>query len=548
MRILFITTAHNGLSQRASIELGELGHKVDIHITESEEKMIKIVDHHKPDLILAPFLKMAIPRSIWQNYTVFIVHPGIKGDRGPSSLDWAIMKEEKEWGVTVLQADEEMDAGDIWSSHNFQMRPISKSCLYRHEVTNSAMIAIHEAIQKFEKGVKPEPLNYDNSEIKGRLQASIKTKDRTIDWNSSSDEIIKRIRAADSNPGVLDQILGVDYRLFGAHKEGLLKGEAGELIAHRDGAICRATGDGAIWITHLKSKNGIKLPATEVLKEKTSDLTESKISPFDTYLGLETFQEIKFHQEKKVGFLSFDFYNGAMSKDQCIRLRDTILEIKKRDINVLVLLGGHDIWSNGIHLNIIENAENKAQESWENINAIDDLIYEIINLEDIYVVSAMQGNAGAGGVLLALAADTVYARKGIVLNPHYRNMGGLYGSEYWTYLLPKRVGFKKALELTESCLAIGTRYSTEICLIDDDFGLSLKEFTDIINQKAHSLSNSTDLSSLIKTKNEIRKRDEAFKPLKNYRDHELNLMKINFFGANDAYHKARHDFVYKKNA
>ena len=50
----------------------------------------------------------------------------------------------------------------------------------------------------------------------------------------------------------------------------------------------------------------------------------------------------------------------------------------------------------------------------------------------------MQGNAGAGGVFLALAADQVWARHGVVLNPHYKNMGNLYGSEYWTYLLPRR--------------------------------------------------------------------------------------------------------------
>jgi CheY-like chemotaxis protein len=27
-----------------------------------------------------------------------------------------------------------------------------------------------------------------------------------------------------------------------------------------------------------------------------------------------------------------------------------------------------------------------------------------------------------------------------MLNPHYKNMGNLYGSEFWTYLLPPRVG------------------------------------------------------------------------------------------------------------
>ncbi len=81
----------------------------------------------------------------------------------------------------------------------------------------------------------------------------------------------------------------------------------------------------------------------------------------------------------------------------------------------------------------------------------------------------MQGNAAAGGVMLALAADLVYARKGIVLNPHYKGMDNLYGSEYWTYLLPKRVGASKARELTEALLPVSTRTAQQIGLIDGAF-------------------------------------------------------------------------------
>ena len=54
--------------------------------------------------------------------------------------------------------------------------------------------------------------------------------------------------------------------LFGAHRERSLRGRPGEIIAQRDGAICRATVDGAVWITHLKRRDAdgaryFKLPA-----------------------------------------------------------------------------------------------------------------------------------------------------------------------------------------------------------------------------------------------------------------------------------------------
>lgn len=64
----------------------------------------------------------AIPEDIYSRKKCLIVHPGIKGDRGPSSIDWAILSEKSEWGVTILEANKEMDAGDIWASRNF---PIS---------------------------------------------------------------------------------------------------------------------------------------------------------------------------------------------------------------------------------------------------------------------------------------------------------------------------------------------------------------------------------------------------------------------------------------
>ena len=111
---------------------------------------------------------------------------------------------------------------------------------------------------------------------------------------------------------------------------------------------------------------------------------------------------------------------------------------------VIVLAGGSDFFSNGIHLNVIEAATDPAQESWRNLHAINDVVREIVETDSHVVVSALAGDAAAGGVPLALAADLVVAREDVVLNPYYRHMGGLYGSEYWTYLLPRRVGAEMA--------------------------------------------------------------------------------------------------------
>jgi putative two-component system hydrogenase maturation factor HypX/HoxX len=83
------------------------------------------------------------------------------------------------------------------------------------------------------------------------------------------------------------------------------------------------------------------------------------------------------------------------------------------------------------------------------------------------VVSALAGDAAAGGVPLALAADHVVAREDVVLKPYYQHMDGLYGSEYCTYLLPHRIGSAMTKRVTGPPFTpLGARRAIEIGLVD----------------------------------------------------------------------------------
>jgi putative two-component system protein, hydrogenase maturation factor HypX/HoxX len=550
VKILFLATAYNSLTQRAHIEVTNRGHEVSIELAVSDKVMAEAVELYKPDLIIAPMLKTAIPEKIWQRHLCIIMHPGIIGDRGPSSLDWAIMINADHWGVTALQAGAEMDTGDIWSSQTFQMRQCSKSCLYRAEVTEAAIKVILETIERFQsRNFVPQPLDYRREDVKGCLRPYMRQDVRAIDWASESvSDIIRKIRAGDSQPGVLDTIYGEEYFLYGAHEEDTLKGSPGEIIAQRYGAICRATCDGAVWISHLKKKKKenqlfLKLPAALVLNEHLKDIPELPL-PLQVSSHDRTYKEIWYEEKNNVGYLHFDFYNGAMSTDQCHRLRDAFLDVCTRETKVIVLMGGYDFWSNGIHLNVIEAAQDPAEESWRNINAMNDLVSAILTTNTHLVIAALHGNAAAGGVMLALAADIVYCRRGIVLNPHYKRMG-LYGSEYWTYSLPKRVGMKKAIELTENCMPMGTEFAKEIGLIDDYLGNNHIIFQQQIDLIAEEIATSRDYEKKLTLKIQNRLKDEQHKPLEDYRKEELEQMKINFYEPGQSYHTARYNFVYK---
>ena len=463
MRILFLVSAHNSLSQRAWIALTELGHDVDVAVVDSGEAMEAAVAVQRPDLVVCPMLKKLIPESVWSTHRCLVVHPGPPGDRGPSSLDWAIERGEREWGVTVLEADGDYDAGAVWASRTFPTRPAGKSSLYRHEVRRAAVEAIVEALEHVDEpgaaGVR----------IAGEDRPLMTQDVRAIDWGGDpTDTVVRKLRAAEGHPGVRDTIGASDFHLFGVHRERELRGAPGEIVATRDGAICRATVDGAVWITHLKGAEGYKLPATRALARAGVEVTAPEVPvAFDATLpDGHTFREIAYAEHAGVGYLRFDFYNGAMSTEQCRRLRDAYVHARTRsETKVIVLMGGADFFSNGIHLNVIEAADDPAVESWVNLQAIDDVVREIVETDSHVVVSALTGDAAAGGVPFALAADRVVAREDVVLNPYYRHMGGLYGSEYWTYLLPRRVGGEVADRLTSAPFApVGTREAIELGL------------------------------------------------------------------------------------
>ncbi|PKO35266.1 MAG: hydrogenase maturation protein [Betaproteobacteria bacterium HGW-Betaproteobacteria-7] len=534
MRILLLTHSFNSLTQRLFCALAARGHELSVEFDIADAVAEEAVALFRPELIIAPFLKRAIPESIWRHHCCLIVHPGIVGDRGPSALDWAISERRPEWGVTVLQAEAEMDAGPVWAAERFPMRVARKSSIYRNEVTEAALRAVLTAVERFQGA------DFVPQRVPGLAHQMMRQDDRSIDWSRmTTAEVLARLDAADGVPGVADALFGHPCHLFDAWPETTLQGAPGALLGRREGAVLRATADGALWIGHVRRAGGIKLPATQAFAEATA-LPELPL-PGYWKSPTPTWQDIAYEEAGGVGFLSFDFYNGAMSSCQCARLTEAFRWASGRPTRVIVLRGGSDFWSNGIHLNTIEAADSPADESWANINAIDDLAEAILRCETQLTVAAVGGNAGAGGCFLARAADFVWVRDGVMLNPHYRNMGNLYGSELWTYLLPARVGadgaraiMHRRLPMTAAeALALGFY---DACLPGPGFAVD-------VARRAAELAAATDIEQQLAAKRARRAADEATKPLAVWRAEELAEMRRNFYGFDPSYHVARYHFV-----
>jgi putative two-component system hydrogenase maturation factor HypX/HoxX len=545
MRILLLVHAFNSLSQRLYVELARDGHQLSVELDIHERVTAEAVHLFKPEVILAPFLKREIPSSLWQRVLCLIVHPGPPGDRGPSALDWAILRGMSHWGVTVLQAQAGLDSGPVWASASFPMRAARKSSLYRNEVTECAVSVVRMALGRIAAGAGP---TITAGGTEQGWQPLLRQTQRAIDWSrDATATVLRKIHSADGFPGVEDRLFDRRFRLFDAHPEIHLTGPPGRVIARRHDAICRATHDGAAWIGQLQPVEGsqpsFKRPAVLALGDLADTLPRVEDSPAGAIAAGD--REIGYEERGPVGYLYFDFYNGGLSTQQCARLRSAYARALTRPTRVIVLMGGSDFWCNGMHLHCIEAAHSPADASWDNINCIDDLARDILLTDTHVTIAALQGSAAAGGVFLALAADRVLARSGIVLNPHYRNMGNLYGSEYWTYLLPRRVGAASAQALMARRLPLGIPEAQVLGLVDDHAGPDAAAFGELVAAHAQQLAVSERFTVQLADKRRCRESDEQVRALADYRGEELARMRMNFYGFDPSYHIARHRFVYR---
>jgi putative two-component system hydrogenase maturation factor HypX/HoxX len=123
---------------------------------------------------------------------------------------------------------------------------------------------------------------------------------------------------------------------------------------------------------------------------------------------------------------------------------------------------------------------------------------------------------------------------------------GLYGSEFWTYSLPRRVGAETARLLTTRALPVSAATAVRIGLADRLVSVPAQEFGAEVEHLAAALVDDPDLERRIAAKAAARQADEKRQPLAEYRRDELTRMRMIFFDPRAPYHALRSAFVRKQ--
>lgn len=162
----------------------------------SKEYMNEI-QKQSPDLLVSMSFDQIFKNEIINMTPLKIIncHAGkLPFYRGRNILNWALINDEKEFGITVHYVDEGIDTGDIIVQHTY---PITDEDDYRTLLEKAHVECaevLYEAIQLIKRG-KVERVPQTLIDPIGTYCGMRRVGDEVLDWNQDSREVFNFVRA-----------------------------------------------------------------------------------------------------------------------------------------------------------------------------------------------------------------------------------------------------------------------------------------------------------------------------------------------------------------
>jgi len=249
-----------------------------------EEKFIAELRRLSPDLLAVAAFGQILPKSILDlpRFGCVNVHTSLLPRyRGAAPIQWALLNDESETGVTIMKMDPGMDTGDILTQEPTPIRPDDSSETLHDRLAEMGAELLVRTIPEYVTGkIQPRP----QPAGQGTLAPKIKKEDGRIDWQLPARAIWNRIRAFTPWPGAFTLLplpvgegrgegerSGVtassDLRLLKIWQAEAvsLSGAAGEILSADKTGIVIGCGQGALRVTSLQLEGGRKMSAQEFL-------------------------------------------------------------------------------------------------------------------------------------------------------------------------------------------------------------------------------------------------------------------------------------------
>lgn len=178
------------------------------------EDFAEELSSYAPDLIVVTAYGRILPPTILEiaPYGCINVHGSLlPAHRGAAPIQWALINDDKEVGVTIMQMDEGMDTGDILLRAAITPDEQETAGTLFPKLAEFGGKTLLEAIELLKQDKLPAtPQDHSRATVAPML----KKEDGLIDWNKSAREIHCLIRGLDPWPSAYCFLDGKRFRLF----------------------------------------------------------------------------------------------------------------------------------------------------------------------------------------------------------------------------------------------------------------------------------------------------------------------------------------------
>jgi len=219
-----------------------------------------------PDLIVVAAYGKILPRAVLDlpPRGCINVHASLlPRHRGAAPVVWTILAGDAITGVTIMEMNEEMDAGDVLLQRETAVRPDDTGGTLLERLATLGASAIGEAIDGLRAGtLRPTPQPASGVSFAPRIERE----HGRIDWNRPAVELERQVRALAPAPSAFTTLAG---RLLKVHRADVdpaaPRAAPGCVTTAGPGGIEVATGSGALRLLEVQLEGRRRLPPAEFL-------------------------------------------------------------------------------------------------------------------------------------------------------------------------------------------------------------------------------------------------------------------------------------------
>ncbi|MBV9192016.1 MAG: methionyl-tRNA formyltransferase [Betaproteobacteria bacterium] len=188
--------------------------------------------------------------------------------RGPSSINWPIIRGDRKTGLTIFRPTDGLDEGPVILQKETEISPDDTlGTVYFDRLFPMGVKAMLEAADLVVAGKHRETVQ---DESKATYEGWCRKAEAKISWANHVDFVYNTIRGCNPAPGAWTTVEGRELQIFDARKHavrtfGAVKGKIGEVVEVTDKSFQVTAQGGRIEVLRAKLGDGKKVASAELL-------------------------------------------------------------------------------------------------------------------------------------------------------------------------------------------------------------------------------------------------------------------------------------------